>query len=109
MNNKIKYFFLVWGISLVFLLPTIPIHEATHYAFDIISPYADPVEFHIFDNYSFEHDSLGYVMSIRNTKLPWWHQPLSESLAYSIQIMVIVMISIYIADKVFPKIKKWPL
>ena len=42
-------------LSLCMIIITTPVHEAAHWVMSDIDPYIEPVEFHLFDDTSFQH------------------------------------------------------
>jgi hypothetical protein len=55
-------------LSCILMIMTTPIHEAAHWVMSDIDPYIEPIEFHIFDEISFQknnnilNSALGYVV-----------------------------------------------
>ena len=46
----LKMILFAFLLSCIFMIITIPLHEATHWIISEIDPYSEPVEFHLFDN-----------------------------------------------------------
>ena len=63
-----KIIFLGFVLSFLFIILTTPLHEACHWIISDIDPYIKPIEFHIFDEKSFQNgesifsSSFGYVL-----------------------------------------------
>ena len=86
-------------LSCIIIVATTPIHEAAHWVMSEIDPYADPVEFHLFDGESLQtgqsimSSELGYVLikesypgSFKDRSI--WMDPIQELICISIQILI---------------------
>jgi hypothetical protein len=51
----IRIIFIGFFFSLCMIVITTPLHEAAHWVMSDIDPYIEPVEFHLFDDTSFQH------------------------------------------------------
>jgi hypothetical protein len=64
----LKIILIGFFLSCTIMIVTIPLHEAAHWVMSDIDPYIEPVEFHIFDSKSSNHNenimfsALGYVV-----------------------------------------------
>ena len=90
-------------LSCVIIVATTPLHEAAHWVMSEIDPYADPVEFHLFDGESLQtgqsimSSALGYVVIKESypgsfKDRPIWIDPTQELICISIQILITVVI-----------------
>src|SRR4030043_2104522 len=67
-KNSLKIIFFGFVLSLIFIIITTPIHEASHWILSDLDPYIEPVEFHIFDEKFLKNgenifsSSFGYVV-----------------------------------------------
>lgn len=86
-------------LSCVIIVATTPLHEAAHWVMSEIDPYADPVEFHLFDGESLQtgqsimSSALGYVVIKESypgsfKDRPIWMDPIQELICISIQILI---------------------
>jgi len=57
----IRIVILGFFLSLCIIVITTPVHEAAHWVMSDIDPYIEPVEFHLFDDTSFQHG--GHILS----------------------------------------------
>ena len=90
-------------LSLGLITVTTPIHEAAHWVMSDIDPYVEPVEFHLFDEKSFQNgghilsSALGCVV-IRETysgafeDRPIWADLFQELICICIQILIACII-----------------
>jgi len=90
-------------LSLGLIIVTTPIHEAAHWVMSDIDPYVEPVEFHLFDEESFQSgghilsSALGYVV-IKETypgafeDRPIWADLFQELICICIQILIACII-----------------
>jgi len=106
-NNKQKIrlhlILIIFLLSCTVIIATTPLHEAAHWVMSTIDPYSEPVEFHLFDDRSFqmgEHilsSALGYIV-IKETypgsfkDRPIWIDPIQELICISIQIILTCII-----------------
>jgi hypothetical protein len=99
---------------------TTPIHEATHWILSDIDPYVEPIEFHIFDEKSFQKNNnilssaLGYVVIKEKypgafNDRPLWMDLIQELICISIQIIltciIVLKIFRFLMNKNFNLIK----
>ena len=90
-------------LSCIGIVITTPIHEAAHWIMSEIDPYSEPIEFHLFDDKSFQNgenilsSALGLV-TIKETypgsfdDRPPWMDPVQELICMFIQIFITFMI-----------------
>jgi hypothetical protein len=94
---------IIFLISLFIIVVTTPIHEASHWIMSDIDPYIEPVEFHLFDDESFQNgqkilsSALGYVIvretypgSFKDRSI--WMDIIQELICISIQILITCLI-----------------
>lgn len=106
---KLKLHLILIGflISTTIIIATTPVHEAAHWIMSDIDPYVEPVEFHVFDDTSFQNEehvlpsALGYVVIKEKYPgafhdRPWWADMLQEIICISIQIFLAVIIALKI-------------
>ena len=86
-------------LSCIIIVATTPLHEAAHWIMSEIDPYADPVEFRLFDGESLQtgqsimSSALGYVVIKESypgsfkDRSPWM-EPIQELICVFIQIIV---------------------
>jgi len=109
---KLKLHLILIGflISATVIIATTPIHEGAHWIMSDIDPYVEPVEFHVFDDTSYQNEehvlpsALGSVIIKEKYPgafhdRPWWADILQEIICISIQIFLAVIITF--------KITKW--
>ena len=90
-------------LSLIVIVITTPLHEASHWVMSDIDPYMEPVEFHLFDDESFQNgqhilsSALGcvivketYAGSFKDRSI--WMDPIQELICISIQILITCII-----------------
>ena len=90
-------------LSLIVIVATTPLHEASHWIMSDIDPYIEPVEFHLFDDESFQNgqnvlsSALGCVIvketypgSFKDRSI--WMDPIQELICISIQILITCII-----------------
>ena len=90
-------------LSLIVIVVTTPLHEASHWVMSDIDPYIEPVEFHLFDDESFQNgqhilsSALGcvivketYTGSFKDRSI--WMDPIQELICISIQILITCII-----------------
>jgi len=86
-------------LSLCMIVITTPVHEAAHWVMSDIDPYIEPVEFHLFDDTSFQHgehilsSALGCVIIKEKypgafEDRPIWADALQEIICLSLQIIL---------------------
>lgn len=87
-------------VLIVFLFTPIGtfFHELSHWVFNKISPYTDPVGFHVLDSSSFKKNCLGYVVSEWSYDYAWLDEPsyfpvLSEGIAVFVNFLIIFILS----------------
>lgn len=104
-KQKIRLQIILIGflLSSIVIIATTPLHEAAHWIMSDIDPYSEPVEFHLFDDKSFQHgqhilsSTLGCVI-IKETypgsfnDRPIWMDPIQELICISIQIILTCII-----------------
>ncbi len=102
--------------SCIVIIATTPLHEAAHWIMSDIDPYSEPVEFHLFDDLSFQNEqhilssSLGCVI-IKETypgsfkDRPLWIDPIQEIICISIQI---ILTCIIVSKTLTLLMSKWP-
>lgn len=95
--------FISFLLSFVIIVVTTPLHEAAHWIMSDIDPYIEPVEFHFFDDNSFQNgesilsSAMGFVI-IREAypgsfnDRPIWADLLQELICISIQIILACII-----------------
>ena len=100
---RLQMILICFLLSCVVITLTIPIHEAAHWVMSEIDPYSEPVEFHLFDDKSFQNgehilvSALGYV-TVKETypgsfkDRPPWMDPFQELICISIQIILTCII-----------------
>jgi hypothetical protein len=90
-------------LSLGLIIATTPIHEAAHWVMSDIDPYVEPIEFHIFDQETFQNgehilfSALGSVVIRENypgafDDRPGWADLLQEFICIFIQILITCII-----------------
>ncbi len=105
-NNKkigLKIILFSFFLSCIIMVMTTPLHEATHWIMSDIDPYIEPVEFHLFDDKSFQNNenilfsALGYVVvkekypgAFRDR--PLWMDLFQELICISLQIILTCII-----------------
>ena len=93
----------IFLLSLIVIVVTTPLHEASHWIMSDIDPYIEPVEFHLFDDESFQNgqhilsSALGcvivketYAGSFKDRSI--WMDPIQELICISIQILITCII-----------------
>ena len=93
----------IFLLSLIVIVVTTPLHEASHWIMSDIDPYIEPVEFHLFDDESFQNgqhilsSALGCVIvretypgSFKDRSI--WMDPIQELICISIQILITCII-----------------
>ena len=100
---RLQIILICFLLSCVVITLTIPLHEAAHWIMSDIDPYSEPVEFHLFDDKSFQNgehilsSALGSV-TIKETypgsfeDRPVWLDPVQELICISIQIILTCII-----------------
>ncbi|KYK32616.1 MAG: hypothetical protein AYK22_07200 [Thermoplasmatales archaeon SG8-52-3] len=84
------------------MVVTTPIHEAAHWVMSDLDPYIEPIEFHLFDDKSFQNNNnvlssaLGYVVVKERypgafEDRPFWFDLLQEIICVSIQILITLL------------------
>ena len=64
----LKIILIGFFLSCIIIVMTTPLHEVAHWIMSDIDPYIEPVEFHLFDDKSFQNNenilssALGYVV-----------------------------------------------
>jgi len=90
-------------LSCIIMILTTPLHEAAHWIMSDIDPYTEPVEFHIFDSKSSNHNenilfsALGYVVIKEKypgafEDRPLWIDAFQELVCILIQILITYII-----------------
>ena len=86
-------------LSCIGIVITTPIHEAAHWIMSEIDPYSEPIEFHFFDDKSFQNgenilsSALGLV-TIKETypgsfnERPKWIDPFQELICLLTQLLI---------------------
>jgi hypothetical protein len=86
-------------LSCIGIVITTPIHEAAHWIMSEIDPYSEPIEFHLFDDKSFQNgenilsSALGLV-TIKETypgsfnDRPKWIDPFQELICLLTQLLI---------------------
>lgn len=102
--------------SCIVIIATTPVHEGAHWIMSSIDPYSEPVEFHLFDDLSFQNkqhifsSALGCVI-IKETypgsfkDRPLWIDPIQEIICISIQI---ILTCIIVSKTLILLMSKWP-
>ena len=102
-SNRVLIVSIGFLLSLGLIIVTTPIHEAAHWVMSDIDPYVEPVEFHLFDEESFQNgehilsSALGYVV-IKETypgafeDRPIWADLMQEFICICIQILIACII-----------------
>ena len=96
-NLKILLFCFLIALSIIII--TTPVHEAAHWVMSEIDPYVDPVEFHVFDQFTNENNqhilssALGCVVIKEKYEgafadRPFWADILQEIICVTIQIII---------------------
>jgi hypothetical protein len=86
-------------LSCIFMVITTPLHEGAHWIMSEIDPYIEPVEFHLFDDNSFQknenilYSALGYVVIKEKypgafKDRPIWMDTFQEVICILIQIIL---------------------
>lgn len=94
-------------ISTAIIIATTPVHEAAHWIISDIDPYVEPIEFHVFDDTSYQNEkhilpsALGYVVIKEKYPgafhdRPWWADMFQEIICISIQIVLAVITTLKI-------------
>jgi hypothetical protein len=97
-------------LSTTIIIASTPIHEAAHWVMSEVDPYVEPVEYHVFDEFSYQTQknvlpsALGSVVIKEEypgafNDRPSWSNILQEIICLSIQIFLAVIITL--------KIIKW--
>lgn len=106
---KVKLSLVLIGfiLSTTIIIGTTPLHEAAHWVMSDIDPYVEPVEFHVFDEFSYQNkenilpSALGAVVIKEKypgafNDRPAWANILQEIICISIQIFLAVFITLKI-------------
>lgn len=100
---RLNIILIIFLLSSVVLIATTPLHEAAHWIMSDIDPYIEPVEFHLFDDKSFQNgqhilsSALGCVI-VKETypgsfnDRPLWIDSIQELICISIQIILTCLI-----------------
>lgn len=111
---RLKMMLICFLFSCVGIIVTIPLHEAAHWIMSDIDPYSEPVEFHLFDDKSFQHggnilsSALGSV-TVKETypgsfkDRPSWMDFIQELICIFIQILITFIIVTKILRLLFNK------
>lgn len=104
---KIRLKTLIIGIFISFsaIVVLTPIHEAGHWLMSDISPFIEPIEYHVFDSININKGSntlnsvIGYVVVVEEypgafNDRPFWGDFLQEILCISTQIIISFFITI---------------
>jgi len=106
-KNNLKIILIIFILSFIFIIITTPIHEAGHWILSELDPYIEPVEFHIFDEKSFQNgenifsSAFGYVLvkekypGAFNDRPPW-----SDFFQELICIIIQLILTCFIVSKI---------
>jgi len=99
----LKIILIGFFLSCIIIVMTTPLHEAAHWIMSDIDPYIEPVEFHLFDDKSYQNkesilsSALGYVVvkekypgAFRDR--PSWMDLFQELICISLQIILTCII-----------------
>ena len=92
-------------ISLLAILALTPVHEAGHWIMSDISPFIEPVEYHVFDSIDIDkgpytlNSLIGYVVVVEEypgafDERPLWADFFQEIICVSVQIIISFLIAI---------------
>ena len=100
---RLNIILIIFLLSSVVIIATTPLHEAAHWIMSDIDPYSEPVEFHLFDDKSFQNgqhilsSALGCIIiketypgSFKDRSI--WMDPIQELICISIQIILTCII-----------------
>lgn len=107
-------------ISTTIIIATTPLHEAAHWVMSEADPYVEPVEYHIFDEFSYKTQentlpsALGSVVIKEEypgafNDRPSWSNILQEIICISIQIFLAVIITLKIIQWIIKRKQKTSL
>lgn len=107
-------------ISTTIIIATTPLHEAAHWVMSDVDPYVKPVEYHIFDEFSYQTQentlpsALGSVVIKEEypgafNDRPSWSNILQEIICISIQIFLAVIITLKIIQWIIKRKQKTSL
>ena len=115
-SNQISLKIILTGfmLSCLIIVVTTPIHESAHWIMSEIDPYIEPVEFHLFDEKSFNNgdnvlsSALGYVVVEESypgafDDRPIWADLLQELICIFIQIILTCIIVSKLLKIIFDK------
>ena len=118
---KIRFSLVLIGfiISTSIIIGTTPVHEAAHWVMSDIDPYVEPVEFHVFDEFSYQSEenilpsALGAVVIEEKypgafNDRPSWANILQEIICIFIQIALAVIITLKIIKYIVKRQQKNP-
>jgi hypothetical protein len=100
---RLNIILIIFLLSSVVIIATTPLHEAAHWIMSDIDPYSEPVEFHLFDDKSFQNgqhilsSALGCII-VKETypgsfnDRPLWIDPFQELICISFQIILTCVI-----------------
>jgi len=99
---SLKIIIYAFLLSCIIMVVTTPIHEAAHWVMSDLDPYIEPIEFHLFDDKSFQNNNnvlssaLGYVVVKERypgafEDRPFWFDLLQEIICVSIQILITLL------------------
>jgi len=106
--------------STTIIIATTPVHEAAHWVMSEVDPYVEPVEYHVFDEFSYQThknvlpSALGSVVIKEEypgafNDRPGWANVLQEIICISIQIALAVIITLKIMQWIIRKKQKTSL
>lgn len=111
---KIKMLILGFLISTTVIIASTPLHEAGHWIMSDIDPYIEPIEYHVFDEYSFSNkdnelsSALGCVVIQEKypgalKERPAWYNIGQEIICVLIQVILAVFITLKTFDYLLKK------
>lgn len=98
-KTKLYLLLICFLISCLVIIATTPLHEAAHWVMSDIDPYIEPVEYHLFDETSFQNgqhilsSALGCVIVKEKypgafKDRPLWSDVFQELICLSLQIII---------------------
>jgi hypothetical protein len=105
LKTKIKILLLGFIISTIVIIASTPLHEAGHWIMSDIDPYIEPIEYHVFDEYSLKNgdnalsSALGCVVIQEKypgalKERPEYFNIIQEIICIMIQIILAVIITV---------------
>ena len=104
-------------ISTTLIIATTPVHEAAHWVMSDVDPYVEPVEYHVFDEFSYQNEenilpsALGAVVIQEKypgafNDRPSWANIMQEIICVMIQIIISVFVTLKIIKYIVSRQEK---